>query len=53
MIFWIFIIIYLCVAYFSVFNCNTVEEEMISNIFENQTSTQTFSYTINPIERTF
>jgi hypothetical protein len=51
MIFWIFIIVYLCVAYFSVFNCNSVEEEMIINTFDNQTTTQTLSYTINPIER--
>ena len=51
MIFWIFIIVYLCVAYFSVFNSTTVEEEMIINTFDNQTSTQTVSFTINPIER--
>ncbi len=51
MIFCIFIIVYLCVAYFSVFNCNTVEEEMIINNYHNQTNTQTVSFTINPIER--
>lgn len=52
MIFWIFVIVYLCVAYFSLFNCNTVEEELFTNDYHNRTSNHTFSYTINPIERT-
>ena len=52
MLFWIYVIVYLCVAYFSVFNCNTVENEMLSIVYNNQTSAQTLSYTINPIERT-
>lgn len=51
MLFWIFIIIYMCFAYFSVFNCTTVEEELSSNIFDNRSSNQTISYVINPINR--